>query len=108
MRVDLPDGQWAELRERITHGQDKDIRRAFRRAKDDPELAPDFETVLVRTFVRDWHVNDPEGNPIPVGDADAMDRAPDNVVDTLVPVAYEGWTGSKLPDGNPTPPSSDA
>jgi hypothetical protein len=104
MRVELRDGQWAELRERITHADDKDLKRAFRKGRKDDELQPDFETLVVRKYVRDWHVNDPDGNPIPLTDEDAIDRAPDDIVEQLVVAAGEIWTGMDL---TPTPPSSD-
>lgn len=106
MRVELRDGQWAELRERITHGTDKELKRAWRRGKDDPLQRFDFDTALVRAFLRDWAVRDPDGNPIPPTDGDAIDRAPDDVVDVLVKEAARAWTGATVPNGL-TPPSSD-
>lgn len=104
MRIELRDGQWAELRERITHGADKELKRLYRKMRTEPDLAPDFETLLARTFVSSWHVIDPDGAAVPLADADAIDRAPDDVVDAVIPVAWEAWTGIKTP--TPTPPSS--
>jgi hypothetical protein len=105
MRIELRDGQWAELRERINHGTDKDLRRAFRVGQEERVKALDFETLVVRSFVRDWYVKDPDGGVIALDDDDAIDRAPDDIIDKLVPLAYEVWTGVKIP--TPTPPSSD-
>lgn len=107
MRIELRDGQWAELREHITHGTDKDIKRARTASMKDDTVAWDWVTVLVRAFVRDWHVSDPDGNPIPITDPDAIERAPDDIVDTLFPLTVEQWTGVTIPNP-PTPPSSDA
>lgn len=107
MRVELRDGQWADLRERITHGQDKELKRAHRRGREDPDQQPEFMTVLVRTFVRSWHVLDPDGQAIPLDEPDAIDRAPDDIVDALFGPAWTAWTGATIPEA-PTPPSSDA
>jgi len=63
-RIELRDGQWADLRERISHAQDKDIKRAKIRVESQPETLVDWATVIVRAFVREWRVNDPDGNPI--------------------------------------------
>lgn len=106
MRVELRDGQWAELREHITHGVDKQIKRARVKGQANPEDAFDWQTVLVRAFVKEWHVLDPDGAAIPVADEDAIDRAPDDIIDALFPKAAEAYTGATVPN-DPTPPSSD-
>lgn len=106
MRVELPDGQWADLRERITHGQDKEIRRARARVRENPEeAAADDVTVALRVFIRDWHVNDVDGNPIVVTDADAMDRLPADFADVLIGAILPLYAGATVPN-SPTPPSS--
>jgi hypothetical protein len=113
MRIELRDGQWAELRERITHGTDKELKRAIQRGKDDPPERFTVDTVLVRAFTRTWHVLDPDGAVILLADADAIDRAPDDIVDKLALAALDLWTGATLtnpetgaPVPNPTPLSS--
>ena len=98
MRVELRDGQWAELRDRISHAVDKDIKRARAKGMAKAEDAFDWPTIIVRAFVREWNVCDPEGNPIPLGDADAIDRAPDDIIDELFPLASTAWTGATLPN----------
>lgn len=106
MRIELRDGQWADLRERITHGEDKELKRAYRRSRDIPDARYDFDTLVVKTYVRAWSVTDPDGNAIAVTDADAIDRAPDDIIDALLRPAIEAWTGAQLPNA-PTPPSSE-
>lgn len=106
MRIDLRDGQWADLRDRITHGQDKVILKAHRRGAANPDEQVDFETILVRQFVRSWNVLDPDGQAIPLDDGDAIDRAPEDIVDELFKAAVTAWTGATIPAA-PTPPSSD-
>jgi hypothetical protein len=103
MRVELRDGQWADLRDHITHAVDKTIKVARLKAKSQDADAFDWQTILVRAFVRDWSVKDPEGNPIPITDPDAVDRAPDDVIDALWVKAAEAWTGATVP--NPPTPS---
>jgi hypothetical protein len=104
MRIELPDGQWADLRDRITHGQVKDVIRAIR--VDDLE----FMAVVTRTFVRDWYVLDTDGATIPVDAADGFDRLPSDVASAIYNEVLPVWraanpTKDKLA---PTPPSSDA
>lgn len=106
MRIDLRDGQWADLRERITHATDKEIRNARTVSFKNDGQAFDWTTTLVRAFVRDWHVQDPDGVPIPIADADAIDRAPDDIVDVLFEAAAAAWIGATDPNPS-TPPSSD-
>jgi hypothetical protein len=106
-RIELRDGQWADLRERITHGTDKAIKNARLVSRKDDAQAFDWTTVLVRAFVRDWSVRDPDGQPIAIADADAIDRAPDDVIDVLFSAAAEAWVGATVPN-SPTPPSSGA
>jgi hypothetical protein len=112
MRIELRDGQWAVLRERITHGVDKELKRAITRAKLDPVDAFDFDTAVVAAFVREWNVKDPDGTPITLtnGDPttlsnlDAVMRAPDDVIEALSKVATPLWTAVTVPNA-PTPVS---
>jgi hypothetical protein len=105
-RIELRDGQWADLREHITHKVDKEIKVSRIRARANDEALFDWQTVIVRAFVRDWNVRDPDGHEIPIGDPDAIDRAPDDIVEELVGPSVEAWTGATVPNA-PTPPSSD-
>lgn len=107
MRVELRDGQWAELRERITHAQDKEIRRAQALSRREPDThAGDGDTAAFRVFIRNWSVNDPDGNPIPLTDADAVDRMPSDIADVLAEWVNHLHYGATVPNA-PTPPSSD-
>lgn len=106
MRLPLPDGQWAELKDGITHGEDKALKKAYRAGREDVDAGVEFDTVIARAFVLSWAMKDRDGNPIPLEDVDAFDRAPADPVDAIVRAALETWTGVTLP--NPlTPPSSD-
>lgn len=102
MRVELRDGQWAELRERITHGQDNDIRRARQLGL---EGAVDWADVLVATFVESWHVLDLDGQAIPWEGVSSLARAPDDAVDALWEPVTKLYKASTDPNP-PTPPSS--
>ncbi len=106
MRETLSDGQWVDVRERITHAQDKAIRRAKRRVIDDPTAVGDADSTVLRIFIRDWHVLDVDGNPIPLTDPDAIDRLPMDVADALIPKMVALYNGTTVPN-SPTPPSSD-
>jgi hypothetical protein len=98
MRVELRDGQWADLREHITHATDKQIKVARLQAMKDDTVAFDWGTVLVRAFVRDWNVKDPDGNPITIADPDAIERAPDDIIDELFDPCSEAWAGATVPN----------
>ena len=104
MRVELRDGQWADLRERITHGQDKLITRARRLAREDVDETTADVTALLRAFVGEWSVNDLDSKPIPLSDADAFDRAPSDIIDTLVGACLPLYAPATVP--NPPTPSS--
>ena len=105
-RIDLRDGQWAELRSHITHGQDKAIRRRIVAGNSDPAQAFDLETEVVRAFVADWYVKDDVGAAIVLSDTDAVERAPSDVIDDLFNAITPLYLGASRP--NPlTPPSSD-
>lgn len=106
MRIELRDGQWAELRERITHAVDKDIKKAHMRGRSDPVESFELDTVITRAFVRDWNVRDPDGAAISLTDADAIERAPDDIIEVLAKAAAQQWTQATVPNV-PTPPSSD-
>jgi hypothetical protein len=107
MRVELRDGQWAELRKRITHGQDKEIRRARVLTRDNPEehAADDF-TVLLRAFISGWYVLDLDGKPIDLGDADAIERCPSDITNELIGETLPLYFPATVPNAS-TPPSSD-
>lgn len=101
-RIELPDGQWADFRERITHAQDKDIKRLIDKAKTEDAVWFDVDTLLIRTFTRDWYVKDVDGQPIAATDPDAADRLPSDIADTLAVEASKAYTGATVPN-EPTP-----
>jgi len=102
MRVDLRDGQWAELRERISHGADKRIRLMRHRGSTDPDALLETGDLLIREFVTAWHVLDVDGSAIPLGDADATDRLPEDIADVIIDAAAELYNGATVPNV-PTP-----
>ena len=105
MKLDLRDGQWAELRDRITHGQDKDIKAAIARGKTENASTWDWGDVIIRAFVKEWRVSDVDDVPIALADGDALDRAPDDIVDALLVAVSAIYKQATVPN-SPTPPSS--
>jgi hypothetical protein len=102
-RVDLPDGQWVDFRERITHGQLKDVLRAS--SSDDLQ----FMAVVTQTFVRDWYVLDADGSTIPHDAADAFDRVPSDLAILIYDKVRPLWQAANTarPETlSPTQPSS--
>jgi hypothetical protein len=109
MRIDLRDGMWAELHEHLTHAEDKRIKAQYRKSLDtegDDSEGDALNTLVVRIYTKAWHVLDRDGNAIPLSDEDAIDRAPDDVIDTLVPECSKLWKAHLAPK-EPTPSSSD-
>ncbi|HXJ66731.1 MAG TPA: hypothetical protein VNN79_23480 [Actinomycetota bacterium] len=102
MRIELRDGQWADLRDRITHGQDKEIKRAGVRVEANREALVEWPTVLLRAFIEAWNVKDVDGNPIDLADPDALDRAPSDIIDVLFPHAVAQQKATTVPN-SPTP-----
>ena len=102
MRVDLPDGQWAELREELTHGQTKRLQRALYRAVENPAAAgPDVDTEFVAVYVASWSLLGTGDVP---ADLDArlpvIDGLPASVVKALATKAAELWKGRADPNGS--------
>ena len=97
MRLDLPDGQWADLREWLTHGERKAVQRAFFAASKDVEASPDMDTALVRAYLVDWKVNGRDGHELPVT---AIDDAPSEVVSQIAAESLALWNGRADPNAS--------
>ena len=108
-RIELRDGQWADLRERITHAQDKAIRRAQWRARVNPETEAGVgDTAALLAFITGWNVNDPDGRPIPLTDPDAIDRMPSDIADAIAVEVNALYHPEATVPNAPTTDSSDA
>lgn len=83
MRVELEDGQWAELRERLDYGPAREIRRTL---IEEPAYA--FDIVVVAAYVSSWHVLSVAGEAVPL---DKPELAPDDVIQPLAKAALEVW-----------------
>ena len=88
MRLELPDGQWAELRERLTHGQATRIRAASIRAKADPGAGADLPTAFMEAFVSSWHVLDFDGHAVSL---ETPENAPDEIMVDICAAAVDIW-----------------
>jgi hypothetical protein len=98
VRIDLDDGQWAELRERPTTNQLNIVRRALIRFAEDRETGPDLFLAYVEAYVSDWHVL-ADGAAVPLASAGDVD-------DVIIQrIAYEA---SELYKGRPDPKASGA
>jgi hypothetical protein len=80
MRVELPEGQWADIADVVTHGREKAITKAGLAAREDITKAADIPTAIISAFLIAWHVRGEDGQDLPVTD---IDSAPDEL---LVPV----------------------
>lgn len=101
-RVALPEGQWADLVERLNHAQRQRIRFA-------PRAGLDNVTEGIAAMLTGWHVLDVNGAAIPVppipGPAgfpgDVLDTFPADVVDELATAVAEIVTGETVPKAGP-------
>lgn len=100
MRLELRDGQWADLRERLTYEQAKGVRVASLAIKSDRTALADFDLALVRAYVSAWHVIGITGEAVPL---DTPETAPDDIIQPIATAALDIWNGQPDPKG--TPPS---
>lgn len=98
MRVELPGGGWADLRERLLYGQARDVRVGLVESQRDPAALVDFDLVLVRAYVEAWSVVDPDGHAVPL---ESPELAPDEDVQAIVQAAMGLWNGRPDPKGTP-------
>jgi len=114
MRVELPDGQWAELREELTHGFTKRLQRAiYRVAEDGISYGPELATEFVAVYTSAWSVRGVGEIPPAqtASDLDArlplIDSLPESVVQAIFDKASELWRGRADPNASAaTSPSS--
>ena len=100
MRVDLPGGAWAELRERPTHGQVNLVRRALLLAGVQAEEAAGVAAAYVQCYVSAWSVKNTEGNEVPL---ERVEDAPDDVVQAMAHAARKLYEGRPDPKGSTDP-----
>lgn len=95
MRLDLGEGQYAELRERLLYGQAQPIRLVFAKIEKGGEAAAwaDLDLALVRGYVAAWHVLDLEGNAVPL---DRPELAPDGLIQAIALAALDLWKGAQV------------
>jgi len=97
-RLDLPDGQWAELRDWLTHGEEKAVLRTWAAAGKDIETAPEVDTALVRAYVSEWHVLGRDGHELAV---ERIDDAPGTVIAAIVDAAMAKWKERRADPNSP-------
>lgn len=90
MKLTLPDGQWADLRDRLTYAQGRSVRLALLASKDGAPGMADLDLALIRAYVAAWSVRDLEGADVPL---ERPDQAPDDIVQTLANAAMDAWKG---------------
>lgn len=94
MRLPLPDDQWAELRESLTYGQARAVRRIFLAANADHGLLADVDFEMVKAYLLSWNVRGLDGAELSV---DQAEDAPDAVVQLIKDAVWELWNGKPDP-----------
>lgn len=92
-RLVLPDGQWADLRERLSYGDAHAVKVALLRSEQDPILKADVDIALVRAYVEAWHVLSLDGSAVPLPEPEL---APDDVIQAIALEAIGKWQGRQV------------
>jgi hypothetical protein len=98
VRLQLPEGGWADLRERLLYGAAREVRTVLAEAR-----LVDLDLALVKAYVSDWAVTDPDGHSVPL---DKPESAPDDVVQAIARDALKLWNADALPKATPEPSPS--
>lgn len=116
-RIDLGEGQWADLRSTATHGEDKALRREYVRGRNDLMWRGEWDTLIARVFVADWSIRDRDGVAIPIERAvdpeyrielltrECVERVPAEPMRRIVSRAADIYIEATVPN-EPTPPPS--
>ena len=80
MRLDLPDGQHAILREKLTYAQARELRLAYFNAQKDVAAQADYDLTVIRVMVSAWHVLDFDGQAVSL---DQPQQAPDSIIQAI-------------------------
>lgn len=97
--VDLPDGQFVDLRTGLTHGQQKVILAAVADAAVIPSRQPLIVDAYILAFVAGWNVKDGDGNGVawPEGELErrkVLDVIPERTIDAIFDecaAVYADW-----------------
>jgi hypothetical protein len=100
MRLPLPGGQYAELRDRLTYQQARAVRAALLAVEADRAALVDLDMALVGAYLVSWNVTDLDGQSVP---SDRPDAAPDDVIQAVAAAAIAAWKGTPAPKGMPAP-----
>jgi len=88
-RLDLPDGQWADLLIRPRHAEYLAIIEAAEDARAGRETEAHAMLVVGREYTKAWHVRDPEsGTPLDLSDWGPADP---NITDAICTEAFSRW-----------------
>ena len=96
MKLELGGGQWADLRDRLTYGQGRDVRVALDVAR--TSTIVDLDIALVRAYVASWNVLDIDGSAVAV---DTPELAPDDVIQAIARQCMDTWNGKADPKDTP-------
>jgi hypothetical protein len=95
--LDLPDGQWAELRTAPTHGQYVAIMAAQERAMLGRSSFEEAGDIRGRTLTVTWNVRGEDGKPLDLDDWDEMPAAIGILICQKAQELWEGWQAARRP-----------
>jgi hypothetical protein len=88
-RLDLPDGQWADLVEKPTHGDYVAILEAAEDAATGRGSAVAWQETIGRRFTKAWHVRSADGSLL--SDVDDWDPVDPDITDAIITEAQNRW-----------------
>ena len=90
-RLELPDGQWAEIRTKPNHGQNLRISIATERATTGRGSFSEWASTVGRQMTETWFVRNEQGETITLSDA-GWESAPGEIIDAICTQAQEQWS----------------
>lgn len=96
-RLDLPDGQWADLLVKPHHGEYVEISRAAEAAEDGSGSWTDWALEVGRQFTKRWHVVDEEGQDLDIADWSKADPDITDAICTEAQNRWGEWAAARVP-----------
>jgi hypothetical protein len=96
-RLDLPDGQWADLLVKPTHADYVAILEAAEAASTGAGTWVQWALVIGRRYCKAWLVRGPDGSPLDVNDWGPADPDITDAICTEAQNRYGEWSESRSP-----------
>ena len=96
-RLELPDGQWADLLVKPTHADYVAILEAAEAASTGEGTWVQWALVIGRRYAKAWLVRGPDGSPLDLADWGPADPDVTDAICTEAQNRYQEWSESRVP-----------